>query len=113
MCGLEGDEPSHYHGSLLPGGEQGTSIPAQGTAGSGQKASKAEPGQQGLAAAPLPPRKRASLPSILPARLWEQPPACGSWASIILEMSAECQPAGERQDVAGGGDSACLHWLPF
>lgn len=66
-CGLEGDEPSRYHGALPPGGEQGASIPAQGTAGSGQcraESSKAEPGQQGLAAAPLPLRKRAALPSI-------------------------------------------------
>lgn len=46
-CALEGDEPGHYHESLLPGGEQGTCIPAQGTAGSGQRLQRLSQGSRG------------------------------------------------------------------
>lgn len=102
----------------------GAGTPARGMAGCRQhwaEGSDLAQGRARVAGARSSPglAEEASISSKHPhgvgllARLRWRPPASGGWAGIILEMSAECQPAGERQGTAGGGDSACWHWLPF
>lgn len=79
--GLGGGEPSRYHGSPLPGREQGTGTPARGTAGCGQRWAEgldAAQGRAGTAGACGNPTlaEEASIFSKrprgvgLPARLW-------------------------------------------
>lgn len=102
----------------------GTGTPAGGMAGCGRHQAQGSDPAQGRAGAAgalgspaLTEEANISAKRLrgvdLPARLWWWPPASGGWAGIILEMSAQRQPAGARQDAAGGGDSACWRWLPF